>query len=361
MKKRVCFCINSLKIGGAESLLINIINNWNTTEWEISLCLLNSKNDYKEKIKFSNIKNHITIQSDNKAFIILNAFRFCRNNKIDIVNTHLEKSNIWFAIGAFISGAKVVSTVHSTNFFNEISFLRAICYKFIYNLVPTKIVCVSSAVKKYLIESRIKKDLVKVIYNGVDIEYISRKYPKIIKDNDLKIAYIGRLEYQKGVDILLDALAMLSEANIAWKLDIIGDGSEKSFLIDKANNLGILSGINFLGMQKEPLAYIPDKSILCMPSRREGLPIALLEAMAMGLPVIVSNVGFMPELVHDGYNGYVFQKESPSDLAEKIIMFTQLCIKDIEKFSENAKDTANKYDIENCVKGYEKLFLEIIG
>ena len=360
-KNRICFCINTLRIGGAETLFVDLINSWDIENWEIYVFILSTENILDKKLKVEKICKLEAVSFSDNLQIIFQAFSFCRKYGIDLVNTHLDRANKWFALGGFLAGAKVVGTVHSIDVFETLGRGRRLVNLHLYNRIHTKLICVSDPVAEYLTNNKIRPEKLVTILNGIDISAVSRGISLYAPpEGILSIIFLGRLEDHKGVDILMDALALINSKTNKWTLDIIGDGSKKKQLEEKACALGIMNNICFHGMQAYPIEFLQGKSLLCMPSRKEGLPIALIEALSIGLPAIVSDVGFLPSIIKEGRNGYIFKKESPDDLARALFLFNALKGEQKLGMSAHAKESALKFHIKTCQKNYEILFSSIL-
>lgn len=141
---------------------------------------------------------------------------------------------------------------------------------------------------------------IRVIPNGVEVA----KFQVDQRDwQPARMLFVGRLVYQKGLDLLLNALADLID--IPWQLSIVGDGPRKDWLWERAADLGLVGRINFEGWQaRESLRqYFREANLFVYPSRHEGMPNALLEAMAGGLPAIATRIAGNEELVKEGKTG----------------------------------------------------------
>lgn len=358
--KKICVCIDSLKIGGAERLVVDLINNWGT-DWKIYLITFFDRNDLVTSLNRDKIEGHIILGADcprSKAIKVMD--KFCREKHIDIALCHLERPNKWLAIGAKLAGSGIISTVHSINIYDKESILKRIWIKFLYNIVPHRIVAISDTVKRYLTTLGIKKDKIVLIPNGIDTRAIQMKYSAPRPKRNLDLVVLARLEPVKAIDILFKALAQLYKEGWEWSLKIIGDGSQLQELRQLSNNLKLADRIEFLGFQKEPLNFLGDRAAICMPSCREGLPIALLESLALGLPAIVSNVGYLPRIISDGKNGYVCKAGSVESLATCLRKLGSLSQKQWYEFSQAARDTIKDYDIQACVKKYQKIANSLI-
>ena len=135
---------------------------------------------------------------------------------------------------------------------------------------------------------------IKIIPNGVDIERFSTGE----RDwSPARMLIVGRLVYQKGIDLLLEALAEL--ADIPWELSVVGDGPQRPTLESMAAQLGLVDRVRFHGWQDgdDLVARYRRANIFVYPSRHEGMPNAVLEAMGCGLPVLASAIAGNEELV----------------------------------------------------------------
>ena len=128
-----------------------------------------------------------------------------------------------------------------------------------------------------------------------------------------EILSVARLVPQKGLDLLLRAFASLPESvRLGWTVVLVGDGPEREPLQIQAETLSIGDAVQFAGFQPNPLQYMQSAAIFALPSRFEGMPNALLEAMASGLPAVVTDASPGPlEMVVDGRNGLVVPTEDP--------------------------------------------------
>ena len=122
---------------------------------------------------------------------------------------------------------------------------------------------------------------------------------------------VARLVPQKGLDVLLQAFAALPmTCRGGWRLILVGDGPERQALEQQAQQLDIAASVSFAGFRSDPLTFMQKAAIFALPSRFEGMPNALLEAMAAGLPSVVSDASPGPlEMVHDGVHGCVVPRE----------------------------------------------------
>ncbi len=150
--------------------------------------------------------------------------------------------------------------------------------------------------------------VVQVVPNGVPDPGCAPTGPPVQR---LVLGTLGRLEHQKGLDVLVRALAAVPEADLL----VAGDGSRRAALEVLAAELAVLERIRFLGPVSSPCALLGSVHALVQPSRWEAMPLAVLEAMHCGLPVVTTDVGDLPDVVQDGQTGFVVAAEDPAALA----------------------------------------------
>ncbi|WP_420993378.1 glycosyltransferase family 4 protein [Cupriavidus sp. 30B13] len=130
---------------------------------------------------------------------------------------------------------------------------------------------------------------------------------------------VGRLVHAKGFDVLLNAWALVAPGHPDWRLEIVGEGEERTALESLVRELGIASSVSMPGTRQDVESCYCSAAIFCLSSRYEGFGLVLLEAMAFGLPVVSTDCETGPrELVRDGENGLVARLENSGSLGEKL-------------------------------------------
>jgi L-malate glycosyltransferase len=192
-----------------------------------------------------------------------------------------------------------------------------------------------------------------IISGGIDS---SRFYPakeKAVYD----CIVTGRLVEIKRIDIFLRAVKILKDTNPEIKTLIIGDGPERSKLEQLAVELGIDKNVNFAGFHNDIENWLRKSSIFVLTSDSEGLSLSMMEAMMCGLPVVVSDVGDLADLVEDGRNGYLVPRRCPELLAERIMeLLTDG--KKLETFSKAAYNSAMQYTMQAAVRRWDDILAD---
>jgi glycosyltransferase involved in cell wall biosynthesis len=171
------------------------------------------------------------------------------------------------------------------------------------------------------------------------------------------VGSLGRLEPQKGIDVMIDALALLEDVTYI----VVGEGGERVSLEHRAAEAGVASRVIFTGWSENATALLRGFDVFVQPSRYEGLPLSVLEAMAAGLPIVASNVGSVGEALEPELNGLLVPREDPSALATavgRLLGDKQLRL----RLGRQARQTwAARFDVAVMVKEYERLYLELLG
>ena len=204
---------------------------------------------------------------------------------------------------------------------------------------------------------KLPQEQITYIPNGVDVsKFVPKK--RTVSDQ-IVVGCCARLSTQKRLDVLIRAVAKLANRNnIVLKL--AGDGSQREQLEVLANELGISDRVEFLGSQNDVCSFLQSLDIFALTSDREGLPYALLEAMATELPTVVTNVNEMPIVVRDGVDGFVISTDDVDACQEKIqILMSQPELR--ARFGSSARRrVCEEYSQESCLQKTLNVFKNVL-
>ena len=317
-KIKILNIIDSLYAGGAESLLKNfLIEAKKYEDFEIDVCTLYSRNVFAEELKSKGVRVYdLGLSFKYNFWGVFKLVKLIKSDNYDIVHVHLFPADIFVALASLFirNKPKFIFSEHSVYNRRRSSKIFRLIDKFTYSRYQ-KIICVSNMVRNALINwlPEVASKTV-VIKNAVPVGKIREK-----KENLYDILFVGRLERAKGVDVLLNALKFLKETNgMNLKSAIVGDGSLRDSLKSLSKDLGVEENVEFLGIRKDIKGLMQLSKIFVLPSRWEGLPMVILEAMALGMPVIATKVGGIPEVIEDGTDGILVEPENPEELAKAI-------------------------------------------
>jgi len=249
--------------------------------------------------------------------------KFILANDINIIHTHHYKTDI---IGFFATkgtACKIVSTPHGWS--KDMDF-KLWCYEMLDRcvfLLLDAVAPLSEDIYRPLQNIPILKNKLYLIENGVDISEIDAvtandlAIKQLKKKNTHLIGYIGQLISRKGLDVLLEAAAKIT--SLDWRIILIGDGEQKNELVQIAQRLNILDRVEFLGFRADRIAFLKGFDVFVLPSKLEGIPRCLMEALAAEVPVVASDIPGCRDLITTNETGLLFSQDSPDDLAQKII------------------------------------------
>lgn len=206
-----------------------------------------------------------------------------------------------------------------------------------------------------------KHDVQNYKRNLKDIKNINYIYnPSIVQKKEITklenkiVTAVGRLNLQKGFDILLHVWKIIEEKRQDWKLQIIGDGEEKENLLEQIKELN-LKNVEMLGFQNNIEDFYINSSIYVLTSRFEGFPMVLLEAQKKGLPIVSFDCDTGPsEIVVHNRNGYLIENGNIEECANKLLKLMN--DKEVLKyFSKNAVEDSKRFDLKQIVDKWENI------
>jgi len=227
--------------------------------------------------------------------------------------------------------------------------------------LPHSIVAISNKTRDDLVRCKIKPERIHVIPVGIDLERIKRIPPS---PSGADVLFAGRLIYEKRIDLLLHAIALIKAELPTISCIIIGDGPERRALEDLARRLGIMKNVMFTGFvdQDGLIAYMKSSRVFVLPSEREGFGLVIIEANACKLPVVSirHDRSAVRELVQDGVNGFLVSTVSPNEIANVMLRL----IRDDElraRLAENGFEMSRKYAWSDISKNIIDTYKELIG
>jgi len=282
--------------------------------------------------------------------------------KIEIIHSHTRITQVMGQCARQKFGIPYVSTCHGY-FRNRLSRKIASCW-------GDKVIAISEAVAQHLREDfHIEENRIVLIRNGIDLQLFKsmgqcerdKKRKEFKLDGGPLIGMIARLSDVKGQDILIHAMAHISKEMPQAKLLLIGKGKMEDELKNLTEKLHLRDQVIFHSTVDYTPDFLPIFDIIVTPSRQEGLGLSVLEAQAVGIPIVASNVGGLLNLIKNEETGLLVQKEDSQALATAIIRL----LKDAalaNKLSANAKDFVNQnYSADVMVAKTLELYQSQVG
>lgn len=327
-RKRLFFVLPNLRTGGAERVTLTLMNFINQSSYDVTLIVL----DPSRAELLGEVSDDLEILFVNKKTVkrsILKLLRIIISEKPDIVFTSLSHLNLALCIFKVILPRKTALVVRESNILSknvmQFEFYRIfnILYKIFYRFADV-IICQTSEMAADLLKNyNISEKKLSIIRNPVDVnrlKKLSGGYEKISKVNKKIVVACGRLDYQKGFDLLLEGFSLVSYKDC--ELWIIGDGPQKENLENIILSYKLENKVKLLGFMDNPYRHIKSADLFILSSRFEGMPNVVLEAISLGTPVLASSkISGMKELLKDEKSCILIDKVSPLNLAEGIEKF----------------------------------------
>ena len=327
-RKRILFLLPSLTGGGAERVFTTLLRHLDRSRFEPHLALLQAQGAYMGDIPKDVPIHNLKVSRVRYALPkILRMIWKMRPQTVLATMGHLNIALI-AAKRFFPPGTKLVvreAVIPSALFRQENQNIQlwGWLYRTFYKRAD-RVVCLSDSMVSDLAESfRIPREKLVRIYNPVDTEKVRERAE--IGSNPFSgtgpyLVAAGRVCRQKGFDLLIEAMPAVLRRFPDAQLFILGEGPLEEELKEQAQNLGLQDKIIFLGFQANPWLYLKHADAFILPSRYEGLPNVLLEALALGTPVVVSDCpGGIREIKESVGNMALVPPENPGALAEAII------------------------------------------
>lgn len=222
---------------------------------------------------------------------------------------------------------------------------------------------VSKTIAKEAIQYGARLDKTVVIYTGIDLEKVSAFEKKDFTFHQVvHLLSVGRFHWVKGYHYALDALKTLIDKGYDLHYTIIAEGASEEILY-QIHNLGLQKRVRLIGKlpQKEVFRYMQASDLLLLPSVEEGIANVVLEAMAIGLPVLSSDCGGMPEILEDGVNGFLFANRNVDNLVEKCIEFVQLSDTERATLAKRGQETIRlQHELPQMAAGMLELYQMVV-
>lgn len=314
---------------------------------------------------------NISLINDLKS--IFKIYRVLRRKKFDIVHTHTSKAGLLGRLAAKLARIPVIiHTPHGHVFFGYFGLIKSKLFIFLEKLasrISDKIIALTNREKEDYISYRVTdEENSVVIYSGIDLnkfkdlpveEKQNLKKELGIPENSLIVGTLGRLVPVKGPEFLVEAAKHIISKYSSTFFMFTGDGYLRPDLEKKALDFGLKENIIFMGWRDDAAKILSLYDIFVLPSLNEGMGRVLVEAMALGKPIVASRIGGIPDLVSHGKNGFLVPPKDPEELVRHI----QTLIEDKEKREKmglEGKKIATNFSAENMVKKIEKLYKELL-
>ncbi len=357
MQKKIVHFIFNLQRGGAETMMVRVIKE--LPEYEHVVVTLFPGNSFGDELQ---CKKWVCLNIKSLFTLPLAFFRFrklIREEKPTLVHTHL----FWPTFVARLSLPKtipLITTIHafiatSVEYKHwHIRFLDRLSYKFRKSII---IVVAKGALEEYFSFLKLKPYKAYALYTFVDIKRFNVVHVSPKKEtNVFKLIAVGALRLQKNYSFIIDAMALIKDKNI--ELDIYGVGNLQNQLQAQINTTG--AKVNLKGEVNNIEQVIPQYDLFVMSSTFEGFSLGILEAMAMRMPLLLSDIASFKEQCED--NAWYFSLADAQDAAKQIVLLSETDKNILFDRAEAGRQRAiNNFTLAQHIAGLRKIYDEALS
>lgn len=366
---KIVIVFDDLLGGGAARVATLLGNAWVKQGWAV--CMLTADDGSKLPVYDINeniLHKPLSLLGDPKGMlnaIYLNLRRMAVLRKAlkscdpDVIISFLDTTNIKTILASRGLGVPIIVSERTDpsgwNIGWPWELLRRITYP-----LANAVICQGERPMRFF-GPRIRRQCL-IIPNPVTIpsETVRHREAVFCEKQAYTLVSLGSLHPVKGFDLLLDTFARISFRHPQWRLIIWGEGPCRSKLENQAKRLGIFELIKLPGATQEPFARLSEADLFVLPSRTEGFPNALCEAMAVGLPVVASNVGAVSDIIRDGIDGILVPPDNIDTLAEaldRLMGSHELRC----RLADRAPEVLERFSIEKVMTMWENLICKVAG
>jgi glycosyltransferase involved in cell wall biosynthesis len=363
MKKKLLFVVHSLGVGGTERLVVSIAQRL-TAEYSVGIVCLDSRGALWEECLQSGIELFCVERTPGSSL-----GNFGRFNSIvaafrpDIVHAH-QYTPFFFAAVRKISSLmkfRLIFTEHGRNFPDVISSKRKFANKYLLKQADAFTGVSQFTIKSLRDVEGVSEDI-ELIYNGVNAQRFLEEPRKSIRrelsipDNKHIVAVVGSLREVKNPMFVLRAFELVKKTLDEVVLVYLGEGPLRDSLYTYAVEHGLESEVFFAGVRVPATPYFHQFSTLVLASHQEAASLAILEAMHLKVPVIVSDRGGSPELVGNNDTGLVVECDNDRELGSAIIqvLSDESWAKQITEAAQ--VEVSTRFSFDNMLNSYQRLY-----
>jgi len=368
---KVAHLIDTLAWGGAQKLLVDFAGEAIPRGLDVIVIVLReTENQGPYPLQLEEVGARVKILSIESLFdlsAVPQIIKIVGEEGVDILHTHLSHANTLGGIAGFLAGIPVVSTIHNVRSSStRILPGRLIAERMVLRYLTKKLIAVGNTVADTH-QSIFPRDKLCVVPNPVNKTARMSKLEKdairekLFGDADRKVALaIGRLIMQKGYSELISAFAQVHSHHTDSILAFAGDGYLREELEEQARSLDLDGSVLFLGYREDVLDLLMAANLYVNSSLWEGLSVAMLEAMSVGVPVLATSVGDAPYLLADGRGVLVSSGDADTFAREFSALFDDL--DGLQTLGEKGREYVEEcYSVSAWVDALNEIYVDLTG
>jgi glycosyltransferase involved in cell wall biosynthesis len=369
MAYKILHLLSTKTLNGAEKVALDICTNLDKNIFNlITVCAGDEVGGYFEK---EAIETFIIDIAKLNIIGIIMLRRIIKNKSINLIHAHDVRASMAAKVASINLDIRVISHIHVEYEWLKYNSMLKIIDKLFRNKYDLSLAC-SDKVKEFYCHYNSKCNIEKIIELPNSLNFSEFNKTHITCNVDFKninnipndkyvFGYIGRLINVKGIDLLIESFSLFHEKYSDSILIIVGTGEEKQKLMNLASKYNLSTEIYFMGYRKDVYNWLNIFDSFILPSKREGLPLTILEAMAMKKIVISTKVGGIPELIRNNYNGILIDDRNPQSLLESM-KYVYENTNEVCEMQENAyKHLLSNYSINNYINNLQEVYKRLLS
>lgn len=376
---------NTLGIGGAENCIRQLVLHTDPKRFSQKVVCTQGGGPFEQELNQQGVTVRVLNRPRRSIILfpiflwdvlmtVVDLYAFLKKERPVILQTHLPASAYFAVIAGKMAGIpNLVYTFHSSNLlpprkgFSLRNLLRRKLTQVLCRQVNV-IVAVSQAIENRLLELIPNQvSLIRIIPNGIDIQ----TYKEVPASGALKktlgmapqaplITMVGSLSLVKNQTMFLKALVSLVKSYPEVRAVLVGDGPQKNHLLSLCQELGLSPFVHFLGLRRDIPDILSETDIFVCTSRWEGLPLAILEAMAAGRPIVATNVPGVQEVL-DQESGILVALDKPETLVESLVRLIEDPSLRLDLGRKARERVTEWYSLGNTISSWENLYTELLN
>jgi len=355
--------IFALEFGGAESLALNICSLLREDErFSVSLCGVFGSGGPLAGVAAQRGVGAFSLDARRRGKVrtVVELYRRFRREGVSVAQVHGAYLLQYAIPAALLAGVALVYTEHARHSLGKHAWLRRLAR--LHGSLFGPMVCVSQNLRGFMIdEVGLKPERIEVIHNGIDLSSFTQPTPGNGRTGGVVIGTVARLTEAKDHGNLLRAFAMVRREAPEVRLVLVGDGELREDIESMVSSLGLRDAVEMTGKRSDIPQLLAGMDIFVLPSRREGFPVSIIEAMAGGRAVVATDVGGVREILEDGADGIVVPPEDDASLASAILGL----VRDPNgraRLGDNARQKAARdFSDQAMIRNYKRLFTSAGG
>ena len=319
---RLLFVVGNFAAGGAERHLLELWSRLDRTKFAVEIACFRAEGRFWPDVKALGWPVH-ELKVGKRVYDwtgfrgLLRLIRVTRRSKPDVIHGYLFGPNLFAVLAGRAARVPVVAVAKRN--IDAFETPRQVRVQRWVHRNASHVTAVSEKVAETVVAMGVPRARITVIPNGVDLSRFAHaggdRASLGAANGELVIGSVGCLAARKDYGTLLEALATLERSGRRFHAALVGDGPEREALEQRARELGVSARTTFLGERADVERLLPAMDVFVLSSREEGIPNALLEAMAAGRPSVATAVGGTPEVLEDGVTGWLVPPADPAALA----------------------------------------------